>query len=152
MVAGLAVILGVIPLCSYVGVKRLQGVASASGLPSTERTAWSAWLHAVTWLCRPAVLLPCWAIGAEPEDLLVAFQADFVRKVPLLCIARVVPLCQEGSHFRVLALCKGWLLDLLPANFVCIGALRAASFMFADPTTGFLTPLVATGITKPPTG
>ena len=97
----------------------------------------------------PAVLLPCWAVGAEPEDLLATFQADFVRKVPMLCVASMVPLSQEGSHFMILALCKSGLLDHLPAGFVCIGALRAASFLFADPTTGCLTPLVATSITEP---
>ena len=95
------------------------------------------------------MLLPCWTSGAEPEDLPVTPQADLVRKVPMLCIASMVPLCQEGSHFRLLTLCKGGMLDLLPADFVCIGALRAASFLFADPVVGTCTPLVATGITEP---
>ena len=149
VVAELAFVLALIPLCGYARAQRLKGVAFASGLASTERTAWSAWLHAVTWLCRPAVLLSSWTIGAKPENLLVAFQADFVRKVPMLCVARVVPLCQDSSHFRLLAICKGWLLDLLPAGFVCISALWAASFVFADPLIGCLTPLVATGITEP---
>lgn len=49
---------------------------------------------------RPAVLLPCWALGAEPEDLLHPY---LVSEMPLNCIAHVVPLCQEG----LLALCKG---------------------------------------------
>ena len=107
VVAELALVLGMIPLCSYVRVERLQGVAFASILPNTKRISLSAWLHAITRLCRPAVHLPCWAMGAEPEDLLVALQADFVRKTPMLCIIRVVPLYQEGSPFRTLALCKG---------------------------------------------
>ena len=119
VVARLAFILTLIPLCGYARAQRLKGVAFASGLPNTERTAWSAWLHAVTWPCRPAVLLSSWTIGAEPEDLLVALQPYSVRKVPKLCITWVIPLCQEGSHFRLLALCKGWLLSLFAAFCIC---------------------------------
>ena len=38
MVAGLACVPGMVPFCSYARVVRLQGVACASSLPSTEWT------------------------------------------------------------------------------------------------------------------
>ena len=149
VLAGLALVLGMVPLCSYPGAQRLQGVALASSMPSTE---WTACLAAgsplVRW-CRPAVLLACWTIVAEPEDLLLALQAYFVRKVPTLCVARVIPLCQEGSHFRILALCKGWVLGLFAAFCIGFCTLWAASFFFADPLTRWCTPLVAANITEP---
>ena len=148
VVAGLVFVLGIVPLCSYVRVQRLQGVAFASIPPSTKWTSCSAWLHAITGPCRPAVLLPCWAIGAEPENLLVASQTYFIRKVPMLCIMRVVPLCQESSHFRALAICKGRLRDLLLVFLCSMTAFWAAS-IFADPVVGTCTPLVVAGITEP---
>ena len=39
VVAGLAFILGMVPLCSYARVQRLQGVVLASSLRSTDCTA-----------------------------------------------------------------------------------------------------------------
>ena len=94
------------------------------------------------------MLLSGWTIGAEPEDLLVALQPYFVRKVPMLCITRVIPLCQEGSHFRVFALCKGWLLNFFAAFCICICTVWAASLVF-DPRIRCCTPLVATHLTEP---
>ena len=149
VVAGRALVLGMVPLCSYVRVQRLKGVALASSLPSTERTAWSGRLSAMTRLCRPAVLLTYRALDAEPEDLLAAFQSGVVGIIPPEGIALMVPFSQKSFASRVLALCKGGLLDLLPANFVCIGALRAASFLSADPLVGTCTPLVVAGIAEP---
>ena len=149
VVARLAFILALIPLCGYARAQRLKGVAFASGLPNTEQTAWSAWLHAVTWPCRPAVLLSSWTIGAEPEDLLVALQPYSVRKAPMLCITRVIPLCQEGCHVRVLAVCKGWLLSFFAAFCICFCTLWAASLVF-DPVIRSCPPLVTTSTTQPP--
>ena len=91
VVAGLVLILTVVPFCSYVRVERLQRVASASSLSSTEGTACLDTASPIKWLSRPAVLLTCWALGAEPEDLLVAFQPYFVRIVSLSGIAFVIP-------------------------------------------------------------
>ena len=95
MIAGLTLVLAMIPLCSYARVERLQGIALAG---STASAAWTACLRPVSTIvrpCSPAVLLPCWALVAEPEDLLAAFQPDFLREVALLCIALVIPLCQQ---------------------------------------------------------
>ena len=72
VIAGLALVLGMVPLCSYARVQCLQGVAFASSLPSTKWTACFAAASAPARLSRPAVLLPCRALGAEPEDLLAA--------------------------------------------------------------------------------
>ena len=96
----------------------------------------------------PAVLLPCWALIAEPEDLLAAAQAGIVREVILGCIASMVPCCQDSFAVRVLTLSKGWVLDLdvAPAIFKTPWA---ASFLFADTLVGSCTPPVATLITKP---
>ena len=69
----------IVPVCSCVRVERLQGVAPASSSPSTVWTACLPATGSIVRLCRPAVLLPCWALGAEPEDLLATSQ---------LCIAR----------------------------------------------------------------
>ena len=136
-----------VPLCSYVRTQGLQGVTLASGMPSTD---WTACLNAVISLvrwCRPAVLLPCWALVAEPEDMLVALQPGVVGKVALRCIAFMVPLCQEGFHLRVPGLCKGWLPSLVGP---CMkSAFWAARFDFADALTRCCSPLVATGITEP---
>ena len=82
-----------VPLCSYARVQCLQGVAFASSLPST---AWKARLWAASSAAkhsRPAVLLPCWALGAEPEYLFVAFQTGAEGKFPTRCIAFMIPLC-----------------------------------------------------------
>jgi len=77
----------------------------------------------------PTVLLPYWALGAEPVDLLAAFQADLVWVVPVTGIASVIPLRQE----RVLALSKGWVLCHPLGLGLGIGtALWAASFLFAS--------------------
>ena len=40
---------------------------------------------------RPAVLLSCWALGAKPENLLVASQPYFIGKVFLSDIVFMVP-------------------------------------------------------------
>ena len=93
VVTRLALVLAVVPLCSCFRVDRLQGVASASSLPSTEGTCCFDTARATVGLRRPAVLLPCWALGAKPGDLLATFQPYFVREVSLRCIAFVIPLC-----------------------------------------------------------
>ena len=93
MLAELAFILGMVPLCSYVRVERLQGITLANSLPSTTRTPCLAASSSVTGRSRPAVLLPCWALGAEPEDLLAALQPGVVGKIALSCIALMIPLC-----------------------------------------------------------
>ena len=80
VVAGLAFVPGVVPLCSYVRVELLQGVAFAGSLSSTKGTAWLETASATERHCRPAVFMPCWAFVAEPEDLFVAFQGYFGRK------------------------------------------------------------------------
>ena len=129
--ARLALVLCIVPLCSYAWVQRLQGVASASSMSSTEWTACLAAAHLRIRHCRPAVGLPCWAIGAKPEDLLVAFQPGVVREVRQRCI---VPLCQKIFASRVLAVCKGWLLDLLP-GFCLPTTFPASSSVFADALT-----------------
>ena len=125
----------------------MQGVASASIMPSTEGTACLVLARSISRPCRPAVLLPCWALVAELEDLLVAVQAGVVREVPVGRIAFMVPFCQESFAVRVSTLCKGWVPDLLlgPAG---ISTLWAAS-LFADPLIGCRTPLVATHVTDP---
>ena len=66
----------------------------------------------------------------------------------MLCIAGVIPLCQEGSHFRVLALCKGWVCDLFPVLLCNFTAVWTAS-LSADPVIGCCTPLVTTDLTEP---
>ena len=81
VLAGLPLVLAVMPVSSYDRMKGLQGVAIASSMPSTDWTAWNATPGAITGLCRPAVLLSCWALVAEPEDLLAALQCSVVGKV-----------------------------------------------------------------------
>ena len=148
VIARLAWVLALIPLFSYGRVQRLQGVALASSLPSTSRTAGFAAAIPVIRLCRPAVLLPRWALVAEPENLLVASQSSVVGKIPLQLIAFMVPFCQDSFAVRVMTFCKGWMLDLLVAPAFVI-TLWAASFVFADPVIGRCTPLVVTHITAP---
>ena len=84
---------------------------------------------------RPAVLLPHWALAAEPEDLLVAVQAGVVREVPVGCVALMVPFCQARLASRVLTLCKGWVPNMIFAPFIFV-TLWTASFVFADPLVG----------------
>ena len=111
-----------IPLFSYARVERLQGVAFARSMPSTDAAALFAAISSAMRWGRPAVLLAFWAVGAEPEDLLATFKPDFVRKVPLVCIA--IPLCQQDR-----VLCNGWVL----LSMLCfLSALRAARLIFAD--------------------
>ena len=144
VVAGLAFTLPMVPVYGYARVERLQGVAFTSSLPSTARTAWFAATGSTKRRGRPAMLLLCWALAAKPEDLPTAFQPDFVREEPLICIAAVVPLCQQDR-----VLCNGWVLD--PLVGLCIlKTLRAASFDFADSIVNCGTPPVATDITAPP--
>ena len=143
VVAGLAFVLAMIPLCSYARMKSLQRVAFARHMP---RTAWTTCLLetvSAKWLCSPAVLLSCRALVAQPEDLLGACPPDFVRKVSLLCIALVIPLCQQDR-----VLCNGRVLDPFcgPCNF---SALQAASFPLANSGRDFGTPLIVTSITVP---
>lgn len=58
----------------------------------------------------------------------------------------MVPFCQESSAWRVLAVCKGWVLNLDFRSCTCtIGAPSLAS----DSVTRSCTPLVAAGITQP---
>ena len=83
VVAGLAFTLGLVPLCGYARVLCLKAVALAGSLPSTERTACLAAVHSITGPRKPAVLLPCWAVSAQPEK-------------PARCKATL--LCQEGAH------------------------------------------------------
>ena len=115
VIARLALVLALIPFCSYGRVQRLQRVAFASSLPSTEGTACLVAAASIMRRCRPAVLLPRWALFAEPEDLLGATQADVVREAPLGCIAFMVPLSEDNFVVRVLTLCKGWVPDPLLA-------------------------------------
>ena len=144
VVTGITFILGIVPLCSCVRVQLMQRVAFASSVPSTAWTSWSGGLHTITGPCRPAVLLSCWAVKAEPEDLLVTFQSSIVGKILLKCIAFMVPFCQESSAWRVLAVCKGWVLSLDLRSCTCtIGAPSLA------PVIRSRTPLVAAGITQP---
>ena len=133
-----------VPLCSYAREERLQGVALTSNLPSTTWTTCPDGPSSAKWLCRPAVLLSCLALAAKPEDLLMAFQPDFVGKVPVNCIATVVPLCQQDR-----VLCNSWVLDLL-VGLCILGALWAARFLFAASGINCGTPSIATGITVPP--
>ena len=149
VVTRLALAPGIVPLCSYVRVQRLQRSCICERPVQHRMNSLSAAAHSHIRLCRPAVGLPCWAIGAEPEDLLTALQPYFVRKVPMLCIARAIPLCQDGSHFRILALCKGWVLVLSAAFSICFCTLWAASLILADPVTRCCTPLMATDTTEP---
>ena len=72
VVGWLTFILGIVPLCSYGRVQGVQGVAFASSLPSTEGTACLAAAISQIRHGRPAVLLSCWTLVAEPEDLLAA--------------------------------------------------------------------------------
>ena len=92
--------------------------------------------------------LPCWAFGAEPEDLLGTSQSSVMGKIIPLGIASMVPLCQGSFALRVLPLSKCWVLDLLLAA-VSASSLGAAWLFSAHPLVGCLTPLVATGITEP---
>ena len=61
------------------------------------------------------MLLPCWALGAEPPDVLVALQSSGMRKVVQMCIVIVIPFSQEG----VLTLSKPWTLDPFWGNAHC---------------------------------
>ena len=70
--------------------------------------------------CRPAVLLPCRTLVAQPKYMLAAPQLCVVGIVATGFIALVVPLCQEG----VLTLSKGWMLGDCPSR----GTLWAAGF------------------------
>ena len=99
------------------------------------------------WHCMPAVLLPCWTLGAEPVDLLVAVQPGVVGKISLRCIALMVPLCQTSFAMTVLTVCKGWMLLLLLA--ICNLSTFWAATEFADPRIRCCNPTVATGITEP---
>ena len=137
-----------VPFSSYARVVRLQGVAFASSLPSTEWTPSLAAASPAVGRSRPAVLLPNWALGAEPENPLGASQSGVVLKVSLRCVAFMIPFCQKSSCSRVLGVCKGWVLDMLLAAFI-VSAFGATSLCLADPLIGCLTPLVATSITEP---
>ena len=94
------------------------------------------------------MLLPGWALVAEPEDLLGASQSNIVGEVPLQWITYMVPFRQDRFARNILTLCKVWVLDLLFAHGVFV-TLWAAMLKFADPVTGCLTPLVVTDITEP---
>ena len=142
--AGLVCVLAVVPLCSYVRVECLQGVAFTSSPPGTEWTARLVAAGAIHRRSRPAVLLPCWALDAEPENVLVASQPDAVGIVSLSCITYVIPLGQE----RVIALCKSW----MPYSSLGHCAHWATiHVVFADPRHRCGAPLVTTDITTPTT-
>ena len=57
VVTGLALILDIVPFCSYVRVQLLQGVAFAGSVPSTTRTACLA--AAIRWLGEADQLCCC---------------------------------------------------------------------------------------------
>ena len=92
------------------------------------------------------MLLPCWALVAEPQDLLVAFQPDIVGEVPLRCIACMVPFCQKSFASGVLTLCKGRLPSLLG---LCMITTFWAASLLADSRMGCCTPVVATHLAQP---
>ena len=152
VIARLVLVLVLIPLCSYGRVQCLQGIASASCHPNTEGTACLGFARSKIRHCRPAVLLPRWALAAKPEDLLVAVQAGVVREVLVGCVAFMVPFCQACFASRVLTLCKGWVLDLTLAPFIFVTLWAASSGFFTDPFTGLCTPLIATHLTDPSNG
>lgn len=148
MVAGLTHVFPMVPLSGYASAQCLQGVACASKVPSTDGTACLHVASSAGRPCRPAVLLPYRALGAEPLDLLAASQPCAIWKVVISCIAPVIPLCQESCHFRILALCKGWVLGLLgPCS---LSALRATSQVkWGNSSINSCSPLVATSVTEP---
>ena len=143
VIAGLTWVLVMIPLCSYARIERLQGVAFARSMASTEGAAYFAARGSTVRWGRPAVLLSCWTLLAKPVDLLGAFPPDFVRKVPKVCIALVIPLSQQNR-----VLCNAWVLSLF-CSPCFLSAVRAAGFFFADPGIGCLVPFMATRITAP---
>ena len=112
-------------------------------MPSTTGAACLIGTGSAKWLCRPAMLLTRWALVAKPENLLVTFQPDFIRRMPMICIAFVIPLCQQD---RVLG--NGWVPDPLCSSCY-FSALWTTRLLFADSSTGSRPPLVATGITMP---
>lgn len=139
-----ALVFTVVPVCSCARVKRLKGVAFAGSPASTEGTARQTTASSVLGCSRPAVLLPCWALAADPEDLLAASQCHLVRPESLSCIAMVIPLCQKG----MIALCKAWVLGLCLIPLCIVGTLLAASLP-ADPVMRCCLPLVATDLPVP---
>ena len=148
MIAGLTLVFGVIPLCSHVRGACLQGVALANILPGTEWAVCQAAASSLIWCYTPAMLLPCWALGTEPEDLLGASLSSVVGKVAMRCIALMVPLCQDSFASRVPTLCKCW----VPGPLLCqssLCTLWAAISFFADALIGCCAPLMTTGITEP---
>ena len=82
VVAGLAFIFAMIPLCSYAKAGGLHGAAVASHMRSTAGTACLVAASSVCWLCRPAVLLSNWTVVAEPEHLRVASYLILSGKCP----------------------------------------------------------------------
>ena len=90
---------------------------------------------------RPAVLLSCWAVVAKPEDPLATLQSGVARKMPICCIALVIPFSQE----RII--CKGWALG--PFFEPCT---PWAACVVADALIRCCTPLVIAGITQPMNG
>ena len=81
------------------------------------------------------MLLPCWALGTEPEDLLAigASLSSVVGKVALRCIALIVPLCQDSFASRVLRIFRvllGCLVRFLVlAGLVCAHSGQPFSFL-----------------------
>ena len=135
VIARLALVPGKVPLCSYGRVQRLQGVAFARSLPSTDWTARLVFAGSIVRRCRPAVLLPRWALFAEPPDLLGALQAGVVREVFVGCVAFMVPFRQARFALRVLTLCKGWVANLL-LGLSIVSTLWAAKLPFAETLIG----------------
>ena len=147
VVIGLIFILAVVPLCSNVRVHRLQRVAFANSLPSTERAACLVAASSLVGNCRPAVLLPCWTAVAEPENLLITLLGSVLGKVSPRCIAFMVPFCQKSFASRVLAVCKGWVINPLLA--ACRVSTVGTAPRFADSSIRCLRPSVATHLTQP---
>ena len=140
-----------VPLCSCVRVQRLQGIASASNLPSTDWAACLLLASSMIRSCRPAVLLSCWAFGAEPMYLLVAAQGYVVRILVLGSVLLMIPLRQKSSCIRILALSKGWAFDELCTPCKPADASWAASVSI-DPILDLHPPFVSTSITEPSNG
>ena len=148
IVLGLFCVLAKIPLCSYVRVKRLQGIALASNLSCTDGAACFVKASSMARGSSPAVLLSCWALLAEPPYWLGASQRCVLRVVVLSRIALVIPLRQKSCHFRILALRKSWALEVVfrPCH---VGTGRAASLALARTRINSSSPLVSTHITEP---
>ena len=130
-----------IPLCSYAKELHLQAAFPA-------RNGQPVMLRLIRLLGCAGQLWGCPAGQLVQSQKICSVQLFFVRKVPMVCIARVLPLCQEGSHFSILALCIGWVCDLLLVLLCNVTACWTASLVLADPGIRCSASLVAADITK----